>query len=156
MALGPDNPLLFGLPVHCRMLSCISGLYPPHASDPHTPKLSGGNQKHLQTLRNVPWGPDSPLAENHRFIILQPTNVTSPHDELSISECTVLPRLYLVRHTPHSARPAELQLISRVHSEVWVRQVQLSSACPLLSVTAPYRTAPHLLLLLNQEVRGHY
>lgn len=61
VGLGPENFLLWGCPVQCRMLSSISGLYQPGGScDP-----SCDNCKCLQISPNVFWEAVAPLVETH-------------------------------------------------------------------------------------------
>lgn len=52
-----------GCLVHCRLFSCIPGLYPLDAIAPPQSWLS----KMSPTLPNIRWGKKSPLVENHWF-----------------------------------------------------------------------------------------
>lgn len=70
LTLGPDNSSRTGgcagggwrgCPVHYRMLSGITGLYPLDTSSHHHPKWD--NQKYVQKLQNSPKGQNSPSWE---------------------------------------------------------------------------------------------
>lgn len=62
LALGADNPLLCGCPVHCRC-TAASPASPARGQEQHPHHHH--NQECLQTLTNVRWGTVTP-AEGHR------------------------------------------------------------------------------------------
>lgn len=101
----------------CGQLSCalwdVSIVASPTGYQLHSPS-SCDNQKHHQTWPNVPWGPKSPLGENHCH---------SKLDRLGLHRNSIIKHVLQKKQTkktctPHLLSPKIICSYNRPHSSV--------------------------------------